>query len=116
MLPMHHTNIDGPFDGLSAKITETSQAGGTLRLLVVHGMGGQTEGYSAPMIGAVTSKLRLKPQGQSERVEITQACRLYGALNIQTYADAQRKMLVYEVTCSSRICKNLLTVSSPTRP
>jgi len=99
-LPIHRVNIERPFEGLAAKVNETSGSGGILRILVVHGMGIHPEGYSFPLITRAISLSHLNLYGPPERVEIRDKSHFYGALNIQSYASGTRKMKVYELTWS----------------
>src|SRR5438067_681071 len=59
------TCVEHPFPGLRTNLVQTSVNGGTLRLLIVHGMTTHTQGYSSNFVDLVARNLALSCREKS---------------------------------------------------
>src|SRR4051812_31472557 len=73
------TCIETPFPGLKAELQQANTNGGSLRLLIVHGMSNHTQGYSSNFVDSIAQKLHLG----------------YVRTNIQTLTNAAGKVNGY---------------------
>jgi len=94
--------FDNDFDGLNAATSRSNSAGGTLRILFVHGMGHHQPGYSQPVMQAVAARLNLSDIGSSRRITIRKESHDYGEINIANYSSSEgKKVRAYELTWSA---------------
>jgi hypothetical protein len=94
--------IDSGFDGLKAAFERTAQAGGTLRILTVHGMCTQSAGYSQNLINGLATRLKVQSVGAERRVDITRNGVTYGQITRKDlFAPGSRGSIrVYELLWS----------------
>jgi len=93
--------FDHDFEGLNAAVLRAHSAGGTLRILIVHGMGHHDPGYSRPLLSGVATRLGLSGSSASPRIYIEKESHFYGEVNIDEYANGDgKKVRVYELTWS----------------
>src|SRR5213595_3767913 len=62
--------FENDFDGLNAAASRANSAGGTLRILFVHGMGHHDPGYSQPLMQGIAARLNLSSTGSSRSITI----------------------------------------------
>src|SRR5262249_34946612 len=62
--------FDNDFDGLNAAASRSNSAGGTLRILFIHGMGRHQPGYSQALMQGIATRLNLSNTGPSRRITI----------------------------------------------
>ena len=94
--------FENDFDGLNAAASRANSAGGTLRILFVHGMGHHDPGYSQPLMQGVAARLNLSNTGASRRINISKESHDYGEVNIANYSSSEgKKMRAYELTWSA---------------
>src|SRR5215469_4094220 len=94
--------FENDFDGLNAAASRSDSAGGTLRVLFIHGMGRHTPGYSQPLMQGVASRLNLNNTGPSRRITIRKESHDYGEINIADYSSSEgKKVRAYELTWSA---------------
>ena len=90
------------FEGLNAAVSRSSSAGGTLRILFVHGMGHHAPGYSQLLMQGIASRLNLSNNESSPRIPIAKESHDYGEINIANYSGSDGKRVrVYELTWSA---------------
>jgi len=90
------------FEGLNAAASRANSAGGTLRILFIHGMGHHPPGYSQPLMQGIASRLNLSSTGSSRSITIGKENHLYGEVNIADYSGADgKKVRTYELTWSA---------------
>ena len=89
------------FEGLNAAAARSSSAGGTLRILFVHGMGHHPPGYSKPLMQGIAARLNLSISGSSPAMPIRKENQDYGEVNTTDYSGPDGKNVrVYELTWS----------------
>jgi hypothetical protein len=94
--------FDNDFDGLNAAASRSNSAGGTLRILFVHGMGRHQPGYSQPLMQGIASRLNLSNTGSSRKITIRKESHDYGEINIANYSSSEGKNVrAYELTWSA---------------
>src|SRR6266513_1652182 len=94
--------FDNDFDGLNAAASRANSAGGTLRILFVHGMGHYQPGYSQPLMQGIAARLNLSDTGSSRRITIRKESHDYGEINIANYSSSEgKKVRAYELTWSA---------------
>jgi hypothetical protein len=98
------TDLDGEVPGLQALIQAADGRGGTLRLVLVHGMGEHGPGYSWTLLRRLASRLGVQSQG--DVVETALGLRdLDGILRTETFRGASGRPVLrtYEVTWSGAV-------------
>jgi hypothetical protein len=94
--------FENDFDGLNAAASRANSAGGTLRILFVHGMGHHDPGYSQPLMQGIAARLNLSNTGTSRRININKESHDYGEVNIANYSSSEgKKVRAYELTWSA---------------
>src|SRR6516165_1988201 len=94
--------FENDFDGLNAAASRSNSAGGTLRILLVHGMGHHAPGYSQPLMQGIAARLNLSSTGPSRRITIRKERHDYGEINIANYSSSEgKKVRAYELTWSA---------------
>src|SRR4051794_34869546 len=94
--------FENDFDGLNAAASRANSAGGTLRILFVHGMGHHSTGYSQPLMQGLAARLNLNNTDASRTIPIRQESHDYGEVNIANYSSADgKKVRTYELTWSA---------------
>ena len=94
--------FDNDFEGLNAAASRSNSAGGTLRILFVHGMGHQQAGYSQLLMQGIAARLNLSNTGPSRRITIRKESHDYGEINITNYSSSEgKKVRAYELTWSA---------------
>src|SRR5439155_17514168 len=77
-------------------------AGGTLRILFIHGMGHHPPGYSQPLMQGIASRLNLSSTGSSRSITIGKESHDYGEVDIANYSSSDgKKVRAYELTWSA---------------
>ena len=95
-------SFQNDFEGLNAAASRANSAGGTLRILFIHGMGHHSPGYSQPLMQGIASRLNLSSTGSSRSITIGKENHLYGEVNIADYSGADgKKVRTYELTWSA---------------
>ena len=90
------------FDGLNAAASRANSAGGTLRILFVHGMGHHSTGYSQPLMQGIAARLNLNNTDASRTIPIRKESHDYGEVNIANYSISDgKKVRTYELTWSA---------------
>jgi hypothetical protein len=93
--------IDNDFDGLNSALARTASTGGTLRVLIVHGMGRHGPGENALLLGGIASRLGLSQSGASETTSIDFNGHHFGQIDLTDYATGDsRRLRIYELTWS----------------
>ena len=94
--------FDNGFEGLNAAASRSNSAGGTLRILFIHGMGHHSPGYSQPVMQGIAARLNLNNTGSSRRIIIRKESHDYGEINIANYSGSEgEKVRAYELTWSA---------------
>src|SRR5215831_2865146 len=94
--------FDNDFEGLNAAASRSNSAGGTLRILFIHGMGHHQPGYSEPVMQGIATRLNLNNTGSSRRIIIRKESHDYGEINIANYSGPEgEKVRAYELTWSA---------------
>ena len=94
--------FENDFDGLNAAASRSNSAGGTLRILFIHGMGHHAPGYSQPVMQGIAVRLNLSNTGPSRRITIRKESHDYGEINIANYSSSEgKKVRAYELTWSA---------------
>ena len=94
--------FDNGFEGLNAAASRSNAAGGTLRILFIHGMGHHSPGYSQPVMQGIAARLNLSNTGSSHRIIIRKESHDYGEINITNYSGSEgEKVRAYELTWSA---------------
>src|SRR5215470_13773585 len=94
--------FDNGFEGLNAATLRSNSAGGTLRILFIHGMGHHSPGYSQPVMQGIAARLNLSNTGSSRRIIIRKESHDYGEINIANYSSPEgKKVRAYELTWSA---------------
>jgi hypothetical protein len=94
--------FENDFDGLNAAASRANSAGGTLRILFVHGMGHHSTGYSRPLMQGIAARLNLNNTDASRTIPIRKESHDYGEVNIANYSSADgKKVRTYELTWSA---------------
>src|SRR6476646_7846530 len=94
--------FDNGFEGLNAAASRSNSAGGTLRILFIHGMGHHSPGYSQPVMQGIAARLNLNNTGSSRRIIIRKESHDYGEINITNYSGPEgEKVRAYELTWSA---------------
>src|SRR5215831_16907737 len=94
--------FDNDFEGLNATASRSNSAGGTLRILFIHGMGRYQPGYSEPLMQGIAARLNLSNTGLSRRITIRKESHDYGEINIANYSSSEgKKVRAYELTWSA---------------
>ena len=94
--------FENDFDGLNAAASRSNSAGGTLRILFVHGMGHHQPGYSQALMQGIAARLNLSNTGPSRRMTIRKESHDYGEINITNYSSSEgKKVRAYELTWSA---------------
>ena len=94
--------FDNGFEGLNAAASRSNSAGGTLRILFIHGMGHHSPGYSQPVMQGIAARLNLSNTGSSHRIIIRKESHDYGEINITNYSGSEgEKVRAYELTWSA---------------
>src|SRR5215469_10214224 len=94
--------FDNDFEGLNAAASRSNSAGGTLRILFIHGMGRYQPGYSEPLMQGIAARLNLSNTGLSRRITIRKESHNYGEINIANYSSPEgKKVRAYELTWSA---------------
>ena len=94
--------FDNDFEGLNAAASRSNSAGGTLRILFIHGMGRYQPGYSEPLMQGIAARLNLSNTGLSRRITIRKESHDYGEINIANYSSPEgKKVRAYELTWSA---------------
>ncbi len=95
-------SFQNDFEGLNAAASRANSAGGTLRILFIHGMGHHSPGYSQPLMQGIASRLNLSSTGSSRSITIGKENHLYGEVNIANYSSSDgKKVRAYELTWSA---------------
>src|SRR5438034_10425892 len=90
-------SFQNDFEGLNAAASRANSAGGTLRILFIHGMGHHPPGYSQPLMQGIASRLNLSSTGSSRSITIGKENHLYGEVNIANYSSSDgKKVRAYE--------------------
>src|SRR5436853_6607510 len=93
--------IDNDFDGLNSALARTASTGGTLRILIVHGMGRHGPGENALLLGGIASRLGLSHSGATETTSIDFNGHHFGQIDLTDYATGNsRRLRIYELTWS----------------
>jgi hypothetical protein len=101
-IPLSVRHIENEFDGLNAAASRSNSAGGTLRILFIHGMGRYQPGYSEPLMQGIAARLNLSNTGLSRRITIRKESHDYGEINIANYSSPEgKKVRAYELTWSA---------------
>lgn len=98
MLSVRHVD---EFEGLDAALTRATAAGGTLRILFVHGMGHHDPGFSRPVMDGVSARLNLVRSDSAPRIVINKESHDYGQINVTGYSGGGKQIRVYELTWSA---------------
>src|SRR4030095_4491815 len=94
--------FDNGFDGLNAAASRSNSAGGTLRILFIHGMGHHEPGYSQQVMQGIAARLNLSNTGSSSKIIIRKESHDYGEINITNYSGSEgEKVRAYELTWSA---------------
>jgi hypothetical protein len=94
--------FENDFEGLDAAASRSRSAGGTLRVLFVHGMGHHEPGYSQALMQGIATRLNLSNSGSSPTIIIRKESHDYGEINIANYFSSDgKKLQVYELTWSA---------------
>jgi len=94
--------FENDFDGLNAAASRANSAGGTLRILFVHGMGHHSTGYSQPLMQGIAARLNLNNTDASRTIPIRKESHDYGEVNIANYSSSDgKKVRAYELTWSA---------------
>jgi hypothetical protein len=94
--------FENGFEGLNAAASRTNSAGGTLRILFVHGMGHHDPGYSQTLMQGIAARLNLTNTGTSRRININKERHDYGEVNVVDYSNSEgKKVRAYELTWSA---------------
>ena len=86
------------FDGLESELIDAANNNGTLRLLVVQGMGLHDPGFSTNLIDRVAANLNLRFVGGTNIIIPERP--YYSTLDIRNFANGSNRMCVYELTWS----------------
>jgi hypothetical protein len=101
-IPLSVRHVENEFDGLNAAASRSNSAGGTLRILFIHGMGRYQPGYSEPLMQGIAARLNLSNTGLSRRITIRKESHDYGEINIANYSSPEgKKVRAYELTWSA---------------
>lgn len=93
--------FDNDFDGLNSAIVRASSVGGTLRVLIVHGMGRHKPGENSALVAGIASRLGLAASGTTKSNSIDYNGHHFGQVDVSDYAGANsRRMRTYELTWS----------------
>jgi len=101
-IPLSVRHVENDFEGLNAAASRSNSAGGTLRILFIHGMGRYQPGYSEPLMQGIAARLNLSNTGLSRRITIRKESHDYGEINIANYSSPEgKKVRAYELTWSA---------------
>jgi hypothetical protein len=94
--------IDTDFDGMKTALERTAKAGGTLRILTVHGMCTTSGGYSQNLINGLATRLKVESEGNARHVDIKRNGITYGGITINDFSspDSRGSIRVYELLWS----------------
>lgn len=96
-IPKSGTKLDR-FAGLQSELQEAANKNGTLRLLIVQGMGITEPGYSQYLVDRIATNLDLRFVGSND-VLIPEGP-FYSTLRIRQYANETNRLCTYELTWS----------------
>jgi hypothetical protein len=98
-LPLYQFSVAPPaFNGLDTALKETG-SDGTLRVMIVHGMGNHLPGYSSTLMSALGSRLKLKLDSKSvQSYPLINNGVAFGTNTTGTYSGNGHKLKFYEVT------------------
>jgi hypothetical protein len=93
--------FDNDFDGLNSAIVRAASVGGTLRVLIVHGMGRHQPGENTVLVTGIASRLGLAASGATSTSPIDYNGHHFGQVDVSDYeGGAGKKMRIYELTWS----------------
>lgn len=107
-LPLHQFSVEqiqdgGPtlsrFEGLQPEMQEAAAKNGTLRLLIVQGMGITPPGYSTNLVDRIADKLDLRRIGVDNDIPIPEGP-VTSNLRVRQFANGANRLCTYELTWS----------------
>jgi hypothetical protein len=91
--------LEGKFEGLKKGLDEVRATNAAMRMLIVHGIGDHSPGYSSNFVSQLTAELNLK-RTEATQTNLTENAATNGILQVLRFNDSggQARLHVYELT------------------
>jgi hypothetical protein len=96
--PLLYHSYEGGYVGLAARLQDSANSNAVLHIVVVHGIGNHTVGYSTPLANALAAEMNLAFQNDSVISNLTTVPGVTNFLREYSYRDGPRLMKFHEVT------------------
>jgi hypothetical protein len=97
-VPLYYRSYDEGYPGLRQRLDEAAQTNAAMHVIVVHGIGNHSPGYSAPLAGAMARLLQLVKQTDSPPAPLVSSKGVTNWLRESSYGGEGRRMIFHEVT------------------
>lgn len=97
-IPLTYHSYDNGYAGLSQRLDEAAGKNGAMHIIVVHGVGNHSPGYSTNLASGLAEQLKIVKQTDSPPTPLLSNKGITNWLKEYSYGDQKRRVFFHEVT------------------